>query len=83
MQPLINISIDKPHNGHMPKIAPQVERVIEQACKALDKEGRVLIRPSGTEPVLRIMVESHTEDTSRLWANRIADAARRHLPSTL
>ena len=81
-QALINISIDKPHNGDTPKMAPQIERVINQACKALNKEGRVLIRPSGTEPVLRIMVESHTEDTSRLWADRIADAARRHLPST-
>ena len=82
-QALINISIDKPHNGSMPKINPEIERIIDQARKALDKEGRVLMRPSGTEPLLRIMVESHTEDTSRLWANRIAETARKHLPSSL
>ena len=82
-QALVNISIDKSHNGGMPKIDAEIDRIIDQARKALDKQGRVVIRPSGTEPVLRIMVESHTEDTSRLWANRIAETAREHLQSTL
>jgi phosphoglucosamine mutase len=43
----------------------------QQACLALEKklgdQGRILIRPSGTEPVLRIMVEAldrHTAQTS-------------------
>lgn len=76
-QALVNVPIDKPFNGSAPKVAPQVERVIGEASKVLGKEGRVLIRPSGTEPVLRIMVESHTEDSSRLWAERIAETARK------
>ena len=55
-QALINISVDKSHNGSMPKLTPEIEHIVDQARKALDKEGRVLIRPSGTEPMLRIML---------------------------
>ena len=42
----------------------------------LDGKGRVLIRPSGTEPVLRIMVEATTEAQAAQCAQRLADAAR-------
>lgn len=41
---------------------------------ALDGKGRILIRPSGTEPVLRIMVESADERQGRQWAERMAAA---------
>ena len=78
-QALINISIAKPYNGSLPKFAPEVDDIINQARKTLHKQGRVLIRPSGTEPMLRIMVESHSEEESRLWAERIAATARKYL----
>lgn len=38
----------------------------------LDGDGRVLVRPSGTEPLIRVMVESSTEDAARAAADRIA-----------
>ena len=78
-QALVNLPTNKLYNGHAPKLDPKIDSVINQAREALDKQGRVLIRHSGTEPVLRIMVESHAEDTSRSWANRIAETARKHL----
>ena len=43
-----------------------------QAEAALDGTGRVLIRPSGTEPVLRVMVEAREADSARTWAHRLA-----------
>ncbi len=40
----------------------------------IDGKGRALLRQSGTEPVIRIMIESETEEMCRLYANKIADA---------
>ncbi|MBT9595907.1 MAG: phosphoglucosamine mutase [Vitreoscilla sp.] len=50
-------------------------REIDAASKALGQSGRVLIRPSGTEPVLRVMVEARESAVSEAWARRLAEAA--------
>jgi phosphoglucosamine mutase len=42
----------------------------------LGTDGRVLVRPSGTEPLVRIMVEATTETAARRYADRLAEAAR-------
>ena len=47
---------------------------VEQARLALEGRGRVLIRPSGTEPLLRIMVECNDADLAKQLANKMADA---------
>ena len=47
-----------------------------QAEKALDGRGRVLLRPSGTEPLLRVMVEGEPRDAIEAAAASIADAVR-------
>jgi phosphoglucosamine mutase len=38
----------------------------------LDGKGRVLLRPSGTEPLVRVMVEAETHDQARQTAERLA-----------
>jgi phosphoglucosamine mutase len=46
----------------------------------LGSTGRVLLRPSGTEPVVRVMVEAASADHAQVVADRLADAVRTHLP---
>jgi len=48
--------------------------------KALGEDGRVLVRWSGTEPKLRIMLEGPQEERIRAWAKELAEAARRDAP---
>lgn len=59
--------------------APGVGDVIRRAEAALDGQGRVLVRYSGTEPLLRIMIEGPTQPVVDSWAEEIATAVREHL----
>ena len=45
----------------------------------LGDEGRILLRPSGTEPLVRVMVEARTHAEARGVAERLADVVRRQL----
>jgi phosphoglucosamine mutase len=56
--------------------ASEVRRAVAAAHAALDGKGRVLLRPSGTEPVVRVMVEGRNGGQVRGWADRIAAAVR-------
>ena len=46
---------------------------------ALGDTGRVLLRPSGTEPLVRVMVEAGTSDEAHAVAGRLADVVKRQL----
>lgn len=53
-----------------------VQAAIDKANGMLGEEGRVLVRASGTEDLLRVMVEGKSQDEISLLANEIADAVR-------
>jgi phosphoglucosamine mutase len=53
---------------------PEIEEAIREAQAALGDRGRVLVRPSGTEPLVRVMVEARTEEEAREHARRVARA---------
>ena len=54
----------------------EVKRAVAAAEADLDGGGRVLLRPSGTEPVIRVMVEGKNAGDVQRWAQRIAAAVR-------
>ncbi len=54
----------------------RVTEAVAAAETALDGKGRVLLRPSGTEPLLRVMVEGEDAALVRKWAEGIAGVAR-------
>lgn len=72
-QTMINVRLpdgtDWTRNTHL---AAEIETVKAE----LGRRGRVLIRPSGTEPVLRVMVEAQDADVARNQAQRLAKAAQ-------
>jgi phosphoglucosamine mutase len=54
-----------------------VAKAVSAAESKLGQRGRVLLRPSGTEPVIRVMVEGEPRDTVEELALDIADCVRK------
>jgi phosphoglucosamine mutase len=72
-QVLVNVRVaDKRAAGS----APAVLSAVAAAEQELGVEGRVLLRPSGTEALVRVMVEASTVDLAETLATRIAAAVR-------
>ncbi len=72
-QTLVNVRVrEKKDVETVPQIADAMRRVRD----ALDGRGRVLVRYSGTEPLLRVMIEGENQATVQALAEEIADAVR-------
>jgi phosphoglucosamine mutase len=72
-QTLVNVRVrEKVDVTTVPAVAEAMKRV-EQA---LAGRGRLLVRYSGTEPLLRIMIEGENQATVQAWAEEVADAVR-------
>ena len=54
--------------------APSVRTAVERAEAELGDTGRILLRPSGTEPMIRVMVEAPEEGVAQRVASRVAEA---------
>jgi phosphoglucosamine mutase len=75
-QVLVNVRVKQRTDlATVPAIATTMRRVEEQ----LSGNGRLLVRYSGTEPLLRIMLEGKDDAEIRQWADQIADVVRENL----
>jgi phosphoglucosamine mutase len=75
-QVLVNVRVrEKADYMQVPAIAELIRRVESH----LAGQGRLLVRYSGTEPLLRIMLEGKNDAEIRAWAEEIAGAVKAHL----
>ena len=64
------------YSGGKPLEADSVKAVIAEAEKELEGSGRLVIRPSGTEPVIRVMAEGDDAEQVERVVDRICDAVK-------
>jgi phosphoglucosamine mutase len=75
-QVLINVPVrEKKELRAVPAIADAMDRVEQR----LAGQGRLLVRYSGTEPLLRVMIEGRDQQEIQGWAREIADSVKQHL----
>ena len=72
-QVLLNVAVPRGFDWKQHASIKQAQKAAEQS---LNGKGRVLLRPSGTEPVLRVMVEGEPREVIESAANSIADAVK-------
>jgi phosphoglucosamine mutase len=71
-QVLVNVRVAERHPG----ITEELAQEISAAQELLDGDGRVLVRASGTEPLIRVMVEAPTTEAAASTAEHLADVVR-------
>ena len=55
---------------------PEVKEVIEQVKEDLGSDGRILVRESGTEPVIRVMVEAQSDELCAKYVDEMVQVIR-------
>ena len=74
--PQVLVNVEVPHSGGVKEAimaSPALAEAVKREEDALAGAGRVLVRPSGTEALIRVMVEAKTTDIARSVADRLAD----------
>ena len=56
---------------------PDVQAAVSEIAAKLGDSGRILVRESGTEPVVRVMVEAETEDLCQKYVDFVVDTIQR------
>ena len=73
-QELVNVEV--PHSGGVKEkimASAELADAVKREEEALGGDGRVLVRPSGTEALIRVMVEAKTAETAKDVASKLAD----------
>lgn len=77
-QTMINVPVSADAQERLSK-SVRIREVVRQVETELNGRGRVILRPSGTEPLIRVTLEGADPDLVELLANRLADTVRAEL----
>ncbi|MCQ9210198.1 phosphoglucosamine mutase [Granulicatella seriolae] len=72
-QELVNIRVSDKHGA---MAVPAIKTIIDEVEAEMAGNGRVLVRPSGTEPLVRVMVEAPTDELCKDYVDRISTVVR-------
>lgn len=75
-QVLLNVSVGRKRDPHQ---IPEVAGLIKKIQGTLGERGRILVRPSGTENLIRVMVEGENEKEISAYAEEIADCIQKKM----
>ena len=74
-QKLVNIRVENSMKDKAMEV-PAIKTVIERMEAEMAGNGRILVRPSGTEPLLRVMAEAPTDEEVNYYVDTIANVVR-------
>lgn len=75
-QKLVNVRV---HNKHEVASNPHVKEAIDRAEEEMAGNGRILVRPSGTESLVRVMAEAETKELCNRYVEEIASVVEEHM----
>jgi phosphoglucosamine mutase len=78
-QLLKNVRVEDREVRRQWQTCDQLMQAIDHATDDLSDRGRVLVRASGTEPLIRVMVEAETLDLAQHWTDRLSQLIQHHL----
>ena len=78
MTQLPQVLVNVPVAERRPDVAELLADEIARAAEPLGSTGRILVRPSGTEPLVRVMVEAPTSELAQSTAEHLAAVVRAH-----
>lgn len=78
-QILRNVEVEDRHRRLHWLECEALGKAITQAEKTMGSQGRVLVRASGTEPVIRVMVESASGEEANYWTEKLVNLVQLHL----
>ena len=78
-QKLVNVSLPNLVHKINWKECEPIQKAVTQAESSMGEDGRVLLRASGTEPLLRVMVEAKNQGDVDSWTSHLAKLVEEHL----
>lgn len=78
-QILRNVRVEDAHRRRYWQDCEPLQKAVTEAETAMGDQGRILVRPSGTEPLIRVMVESASQSAADYWTEHLVKVVTTHL----